>query len=176
MSNWLHRTRDLRTAAPVHFFQNFAGPRIAWSIGTDRLVRADQLFVPWIPAQDQVVFITIVQITIVLVVLLRMLINWSWVKRTFTNGQQLGRYISPMEVFNIFQEFWSFYIRLNSEKLQNFHFKASIVIFEETPQKLFNKDEFPDFYEFTLYKIFEIFHVNSHYRNGDFRKINAIHI
>ena len=59
-------------------------------------------------AQDQVVFITTVLITIVLVVLHRMLINWYWVKRTFTNGQQLERFISQMEVlmfFKIFDDF-----------------------------------------------------------------------
>ena len=37
-----------------------------------------------------------------------------------------------------------------------------------------NKDEFLDFYKFTLYMIFKNFHENSHYRNGHFRKIAKI--
>ena len=39
-----------------------------------------------------------------------MLTKWCWAKRTFTSGQQLGKFISPMEVFwNIFHDFWPFY-------------------------------------------------------------------
>ena len=34
--------------------------------------------------------------------------------------------------------------------------------------------EFPDFYEFTLYMIFEIFNENSHFRNGHFQENREI--
>ena len=39
-----------------------------------------------------------------------------------------------------------------------------------------NKDEFLNFYEFTLYMIFKIFHEDSHYRNGHFQENRENHI
>ena len=39
-----------------------------------------------------------------------------------------------------------------------------------------NKGEFLNFYEFTLYMIFEFFYENSHYRNGHFQENRENHI
>ena len=46
-------------------------------------------------------------------------------------------------------------LRLKSEKLQNFHFKPKLSFLREN-HKSDNKGEFPDFYKFTLFMVFEI--------------------
>ena len=52
--------------------------------------------------------------------------------------------------------FWRCIHRLNSEKFHNFSFKPEFAIFLRINHKNDDHGEFPDFYEFNLYMIFEI--------------------
>ena len=70
---------------------------------------------------------------------------------------------------------WSKMDRLNSEKFQNLHFQAEIVILRKNTQND-NDSEFSDSHDLTLFMIFNNFHENSRHRTGYFQKNRAIHI
>ena len=66
--------------------------------------------------------------------------------------------------------------RLNSKRNSKNVIFEYILSFLRVNRNNDNQGEFPDFNDFTLYMVFEIFHENSHYRNGQFLKNREIHI
>ena len=101
---------------------------------------------------------------------------FSWNEKICWSVKNLNVIVANNNSFNTFTLFHNtvtqilrrIYCRLNSEKFENCHFWGK-------NHKNDNSGEFPDFYECTLYIIFEIFHGNSLYRNDHFQKKRENH-